>query len=85
MNIFITYMHKLLKLSNVAINVSHISKIYLNNDKYTIHLIDFNVDSAILFGTESMDKTSTNTIVEINKHEHSDYFKITDYILKHSI
>jgi hypothetical protein len=76
-------MHKILKLSNVAINVSHISKIYIHNNKYTIHLIDFDFDGVILFGTGWTD--TKKTIVEIDKDNHPDYFKVSEYILRHSI
>jgi len=76
-------MHKLLKLSNIAINVSHISKIYIDSNKYTIHLIDFKPDDIINYGTGGL--ATTNTIVEIKKDNHPDYFKMSEYILTHSI
>jgi hypothetical protein len=69
-------MNKLLRLSNIAINVSHISKICIYNDKYTIHLT--NIDFGGLIDT-------TKSIVEIKKDNHRDYFKISEYILRHSI
>jgi len=69
-------MNKLLRLSNVAIKVSQISKICIHNDKYTIHLT--NIDFGGLIDT-------TKSIVEIKKDNHRDYFKISEYILRHSI
>jgi hypothetical protein len=76
-------MHKLLKLSNIAINVSHISKICIDVNKYTIHLIDFKPDGIIIYGSGGI--TTRHTIVEIKKDNHPDYFKISEYILLHSI
>jgi hypothetical protein len=76
-------MHKLLKLSNVAINVSHISRIYLGKDKYTIHLVEFDVGGGIICGSGAL--TSQHTTVEIHKNNHPDYFKMSEYILTHSI
>jgi hypothetical protein len=76
-------MNKLLKLSNIAINVSHISKISIYNNKYTIHLVDFKADGLIIYGSGGL--TTTNTIVEIKKDNHPDYFKVSEYILRHSI
>jgi len=64
-------MIKLLKLSNIAINVSH-------NDKYIIHMIDFDVGGFILFGSGGLD--TYKTVVEINKTN-----KVSEYILRHSI
>lgn len=43
-------MHKLLRLSNVAINVSHISRICIDNTKYTIHLTDIDFGGVMLLG-----------------------------------
>ena len=83
MSLYLIHMHKLLKLSNIAINVSHISRIYLGKDKYTIHLIDFNVGGGIIYGSGAI--TSQHKIVEIDKNNHPDYFKISEYILSHSI
>jgi hypothetical protein len=76
-------MHKLLKLSNIAINVSHISRIYLSKDKYTIHLVEFNIGGGIIYGSGAI--TSSPTVVEIKKDNHPDYFKMSEYILNHSI
>ena len=75
-------MHKLLKLSNIAINISHISKIHISPDKYSIHLINFNIDGTIFLGSGGLD--TTPTIVEIKKDNHPDFFKISEYILRHS-
>ena len=76
-------MHKLLKLSKIAINVSHIYKICIDSNKYTIHLVDFKADGLILYGSGGV--CTTNTIVEIKKDNHPDYFKVSEYILRHSI
>ena len=76
-------MFKILKLSNVAINVSHISRIYIHNNKYTIHLIDLDFDGVMLFGTGWVD--TKKTIVEIKKDNHPDYFKVSEYILRNSV
>ena len=76
-------MYKLLKLSNIAINVSHISKICIDSNKYTIYLVDFKSDGLLFYGSGGL--TTTNTIVEIKKDNHPDYFKISEYILRHSI
>lgn len=78
-------MHKLLRLSNVAINVSHISRICIDDTKYTIHLtdIDFGGVMSHLFGSGGID--TKKTIVEIKKDNHPDYFKVSEYILRHSI
>lgn len=76
-------MHKLLRLSNVAINVSHISRICIDKTKYTIHLTDINFGGVMLLGTDGID--TTKTIVEIKKDNHPDYFKVSEYILTHSI
>ena len=75
-------MHKLLKLSKIAINVSHISKICIDINKYTIYLVDFKPDGVIIYGSGGL--TTSNTIVEIKKENHPDYLKISDYILKYS-
>ena len=76
-------MNKLLKLSNIAINVSQISVIHITKNKYTIHINDFRVDGFMMFGSGRLD--TTKTIVEVNKDNHPDYFKISEYILRHSI
>ena len=76
-------MFKLLKLSNIAINVSHISRICIDNTKYTIHLIDLDFDGVMLFGTGWID--TKKTIVEIKKDNHLDYFKVSEYILRNSV
>jgi hypothetical protein len=76
-------MYKLLKLSNIAINISHISKIHISPDKYSIHLINLNIDGTIFLGSGGLD--TTPTIIEVNKNNHPDYFKVSDYILKYSI
>ena len=76
-------MHKLLRLSKIAINISHISRIHIYPDKYSIHLTNFNINGSILFGTGELD--TNPTIVEINKDNHPDYFKISEYILRNSI
>jgi hypothetical protein len=74
-------MHKLLKLSNIAINVSHISRIHITNNKYIIHLSDYKVDGIIFLSSGTID--TRNSIIEINKDNHPDYFKISDYISKY--
>jgi hypothetical protein len=76
-------MFKLLKLSNIAINVSHISRICIDNNKYTIHLIDLDFDGIMMFGTGWID--TKKTIVEIKKDNHLDYFKVSEYILRNSV
>jgi hypothetical protein len=76
-------MHKLLRLSNVAINVSHISRICIDNTKYTIHLTDIDFGGVMLLGAGGID--TTKTTVEIKKDNHRDYFKVSEYILRHSI
>jgi hypothetical protein len=76
-------MNKLLRLSNVAINVSHISKICIHNDKYMIHLMDLKAEGFMVLGIGWLD--TKKRIVEINKDNHTDYFKISEYILRHSI
>ena len=76
-------MHKLLRLSNVAINVSHISRICIDKTKYTIHLTDIDFGGVMLLGTGGID--TTKTIVEIKKDNHPDYFKVSEYILRHSM
>ena len=76
-------MHKLLRLSKIAINVSHISKISIDINKYTIYLTDFKPDGIIIYGSGGL--TTSNTIVEIKKDNHPDYFKVSEYILRHSM
>ena len=76
-------MNKLLKLSNIAINVSHISRIYIHNNKYTIHINQSRVDGFMLFGVGWLD--TYEKILEVNKDNHPDYFKVSEYILRHNI
>jgi len=68
-------MNKLLKLSNVAINVSHISMIHITKNKYTIHLNNFRNN---IFNT-------SHTIIEVKSDNNPDYFRISEYILKHTM
>ena len=77
-------MHKLLKLSNIAINVSQISKIHITKNKYTIHLNDHRVE-IVNHSDWIYEFKPSNTIVEINKDNYPDYFKISEYIDKHSM
>jgi hypothetical protein len=76
-------MNKLLKLSNIAINVSHISVIHITKNKYTIHINAFRVNGFMMFGTGGLD--TYEKILEVDKDNHPDYFKISEYILRHSI
>jgi hypothetical protein len=76
-------MNKLLKLSNIAINVSHISVIHITKNKYTIHINNFRTDGFMMFGSGWLD--TYEKIVEVNKDNHPDYFKVSEYILRHSI
>ena len=76
-------MNKLLKLSNIAINVSHISVIHITKNKYTIHINQSRVDGFMLFGVGWLD--TYEKILEVNKDNHPDYFKVSEYILRHNI
>ena len=76
-------MNKLLKLSNIAINVSHISVIHITKNKYTIHVNNFRADGFMMFGSGWLD--TYEKILEVNKDNHLDYFKVSEYILRHSI
>jgi hypothetical protein len=76
-------MNKLLKLSNIAINVSHISVIHITKNKYTIHINQFRVDGIMMFGSGWLD--TYEKILEVDKDNHPDYFKVSEYILRHSI
>ena len=55
-------MCKLLKLSNMAINIKHISLIHLVNDKYHIHINYFNIKGGVLGNLYS------NAVIEIDKN-----------------
>ncbi len=72
-------MCRLLKLSNMAINVKHISLIHLLNDKYHIHINYINVKGLVLGNIYS------NAVIEIDKNNGPDYFKVSEYILRNTI
>ena len=76
-------MNKLLKLSNIAINVSHISVIHITKNTYTIHIKQSRIDGIVMFGTGWLD--AYEKILEVNKDNHQDYFKVSEYILRHSV
>ena len=76
-------MNKLLKLSNIAINVSHISVIHITKNKYTIHINNFRAGGFMMIGSGWLD--TYEKILEVNKDNHPDYFKVSEYILRHSI
>jgi len=76
-------MNKLLKLSNIAINVSHISVIHITKNKYTIHINQFRADGFMMIGSGWLD--TYEKILEVNKDNDPDYFKVSEYILRHSI
>jgi len=75
----ITIMYKFIRLKNVAINISHISKININKDKYTIHMNDFRSIGSILFA--SGDVTGYNTKIEICKiNNYPDFYYISKFL-----
>jgi hypothetical protein len=76
-------MNKLLKLSNIAINVSHISVIHITKNKYTIHINQFRVDDCMIFASGMLN--TYEKILDVDKDNQPDYFKVSEYILRHSI
>ena len=76
-------MYKLLKLKNVAINISHISKINIHLDKYVIHLNYNKTTGFFFFG--GGDLYSNHTKIEVCKiNDYPDFYHISEFIDKHN-
>ena len=75
-------MLKFIRLTNTAINISHISKICIQKDKYVIHVNDNKIDGIYLFGFGTI--FTTRSIIEICKiNNHPDFHRISKFIDKH--
>jgi len=72
-------MYRFIKLSSVIINISHINKITIQNNKYLIHLTPIKYDGFILFAGGAFQTEENGYIICKDKHP-NDYKILTDWI-----
>jgi hypothetical protein len=79
-NLFPLLMVKFLKFSFIIINISHIKQIVIQNDKYSVHLSDINLQGSYnLFKVGNLQ--SDNSKIDIIKKIHPfDYDIMTNWI-----
>jgi len=72
-------MYKFIRLRDIAINISHISKINIHKDKYIIHMNDYRSIGSILFATG--DVTGLHTKIEVCKiNNYPDFYYISKFL-----
>ena len=75
----IIIMYKFIRLRDIAINISHISKINIHKDKYIIHMNDYRSIGSILFATG--DETGLHTKIEVCKiNNYPDFYYISKFL-----
>jgi len=75
---------RFIRLKETAINISHISKICIHKDKYTIHLNDFKPIGELIFASGEV--YTTYTKIDICKiKNYPDWFHITNFLYKGDI
>ena len=69
-----------IKLTSTIINISHIQKITIKNDKYVLHLSDKNMNYCYLCPTKN--RTQKDTNIEICKQKDlTDHTLMTNWII----
>jgi len=77
-------MCKFIRLTNVIINVSKISKIDIKKEAFVIHMNGFRHDGFMFLGCGGLD--TYREILEVSKEKnHCDYIKFIDYLDKISL
>ena len=72
-------MYRFIKLSSVIINVPHINKITIENNKYIIHLIPIKYDGFIIFAGGAF-STEINEYIICKDKNLNDYNILTNWI-----
>jgi hypothetical protein len=76
-------MTRFIKLTNFLLNTNFISTIIIENNKYTINIVDKSIkgDIWMIWASGGGNMISTQTIVEVCKTKHpNDYKIVSDFI-----